>query len=848
VAAVTASAVKRLQADLYAADSFTGFEEDFEGGVRLETTSTTLVQSVSADSNVTDLDGRPGLQGAAPFYVAKVRWGGTQSRAVEFTNFQAQLHPNPNGTGVEVVYWLVQPYAVYEVGPDATWLELVPLASPVAVEEVGTVEHAVTFTFPTAVQPKQYGIPINGIPTGFTEPTTYVFLWAIDADGASVGNVAWRKDSTTASQTSSGNILSGIQLEMNPDGTFVEGASFGGCPRCRIQNGGYTTATLTFTTNPADLGAAPSGTVRFVGRSRIPYGCSVTWAADDGVAGWTTLVDGQDVTEVGLAAQQSYDVRVTLTTNTNLDATPTVTAIGVEEVALTRLDPMANTTGVPTWGIDPWTLKGEITSATLQVLHDGIKDYRDAITTLLSENDTGDMDVRIWLGSDTIDRGDWFLVDQFLVDDTQGLGAAGQVELLSPLQLLRNVLPVYSIAQASRVPYEIAAATITAAYADIVDNQVALPDRYRGDGPVDTEQVTKTVVDSDAKDELDALAFLAGGGLTSSQGTVKYVDFMGDKPVRAVFPMAETRQIAVSPGFGKRTPEYFIPYAWDQDEERYLSEQRYINQTAFDALGLGRIWGVQTLDDTVAQYIPSSTLADRIGARAIEFFSTGQITIEFESVYAYPELEPGDAVAVQTDRLIVKVPGSGQAIKGRVWALGIVAAVRGWWGRHFTVWVRSFADILATGTAVDVTGFLARYRCKVYDSGASQSVNQASSPVNMTWNSEEYDPGSMHDTGTNPSRITIAATGTYLLQFKASAYTSNGGLEGVYFRKNNSSTLAFIYGNTGTTGDFSLDTTVELDAGDYVEVQLQSYSGLGGTLTITTGSAAACSFAVTRLR
>lgn len=51
-------------------------------------------------------------------------------------------------------------------------------------------------------------------------------------------------------------------------------------------------------------------------------------------------------------------------------------------------------------------------------------------------------------------------------------------------------------------------------------------------------------------------------------------------------------------------------------------------------------------------------------------------------------------------------------------------------------------------------------KCRVYHSAAHTAVVQPG--VTMAWDSESYDPNTMHDTVTNNSRITVPVAGYYL--------------------------------------------------------------------------------------
>lgn len=127
----------------------------------------------------------------------------------------------------------------------------------------------------------------------------------------------------------------------------------------------------------------------------------------------------------------------------------------------------------------------------------------------------------------------------------------------------------------------------------------------------------------------------------------------------------------------------------------------------------------------------------------------------------------------------------------------------------------------------------AQYRCGAYNS-AGQSIATATwTSANL--NSEDYDVGTMHDTVTNNSRITVPTNGGGLyyvcgiLSFDSNAT----GVRAGRLRKNGATVLMQCnQPNAGATDAVSipLNTVISLSAADYIE--MQGYQNSGGNLNI----------------
>lgn len=124
--------------------------------------------------------------------------------------------------------------------------------------------------------------------------------------------------------------------------------------------------------------------------------------------------------------------------------------------------------------------------------------------------------------------------------------------------------------------------------------------------------------------------------------------------------------------------------------------------------------------------------------------------------------------------------------------------------------------------------------CQVYRSSTQSIANNTVTSV--TWNAENYDTGTMHDTATNSDRITVPAAGLYVceaaIQFQAAGdyteilmiLTKNGTI----FRTNRDRDP----GAANDVREIEIVRTIKLAAGDWVSVQTRQQNGAGAARTI----------------
>lgn len=131
----------------------------------------------------------------------------------------------------------------------------------------------------------------------------------------------------------------------------------------------------------------------------------------------------------------------------------------------------------------------------------------------------------------------------------------------------------------------------------------------------------------------------------------------------------------------------------------------------------------------------------------------------------------------------------------------------------------------------------AQFRCSAYHN-TTESISSATW-TSASLNSEDYDVGTMHDTVTNNSRITVPTNGggLYLITASVSFAANATGIRSTRIRKNGSTLL--LQGTSSTIGGsitpmIPLSTVASLNATDYIEVQ--AYQDSGGALNIGSSS------------
>ncbi|HEX6038036.1 hypothetical protein, partial [Longimicrobium sp.] len=718
VVATTAEDVRDRADEWAAADSLEGLFVRYDGGVEAGGENNVLLETGVSSAYLGD------LARAEHFDCARIELptGGFFAPAIVSAWLSPRVDPDEPKTvarwGMQLLWVARHNLAPGEPDPG---LRLHALHEPLYVDAAGELNpSAVVFDLAAAgvaIREPVVPPPYLGPNPGQAEPvpaTVFVHVWAAAADGSPATNAGWGYDPAGGVHDTGAYRLQRAVLGETAFG-WVYADALPGVPRLTLHACTLTPRTASFILSPVDLGTHPPAEVELVAQGETPLGTALDFQvrADDGA--WVSFHDGDLVATDNRAGggsdlsaasahpvsvRQVYHVRVTLTPSASVS--PVARAIGARAVERTLYEGESRWGGAR-WAFDPVTLKGEITDSSLTLVRTGPRDYRDPGTELLGRYDVADITVRVWLGHPTrLPRSRWMLLDAFLLEDYTSHGPAIELALLSPLGLARVKLPPAqqrSPHEVVREPIEYRNATLADVYQDLVASAIALPERFRGESPTSTATVTKRLADGEGKDELDAIARLAGGTVISSQGRVKWVDVRGARTLAAVFPREEVRPVRVTPGLRQRVPEYFVRYQWLAEAEdsggRYLSEVRSFHTAALSRLGTATLDAPRELPDVVARWIDTDVLAEAEAKATTEALGPGLMLWSFQTQHAYPELEPGDLVAVETTDFVARDPVAGRVLKGRLWALGVVAGV----GHplepaEISVWIRRFSDIV----------------------------------------------------------------------------------------------------------------------------------------------------------
>lgn len=898
-----------------AADSLTGLTVLDEGIVQLVDATSTLIQQTAHPNNITDLNT------AFPLFTAMVEWGGTEPAEIAIKRVKAWLNPRLNVSNArQVAFWKLRLFRLSDALPVLSLSRqfiLQEIADPIQVAVSGDAAGEVLFDYSAMAvvdrpKPKRWGTPIiwdntllgNLFNTG-PVATTFFVIYALKLDGTPAGNVGWGYDAGVASVTTGGNILSGRKLKAPtanllglfknfPTPTHADDGTIPGTPHLVVEHGTFVSDEIAFTGvgNRIDLGAVPTGDVEFSIRGAAPQGTTLQGEVrNDADTAWVPFTDGQKSTELaGVGKNQTYKIRALLTTNASGNLTPALTQLGVREVTTIDLSDIADPQSVR-WSIDPVECKGEIAELRLRAIRDGAPDFHAAVEDLLGENDLANIELRLWLGDRALSRDKWLHLDDFLLDNQHPTGPEVELVGLSPLVLLRDLLPPYSpgtayppdgtfsnpgawtdlaggssnlhltvdeqpdpdetdgiqspldpsaaniiftlptpadvVGRRHIVEYEyqkdvdagktialtvrlkqsttniairsggvladipsgwtlgsfelteaeVAAITdypnlrlefeaqvsgaggsrraqiswcdfrtggkrtaisytnqsLKAVYDDLLASRLEVPARYRGPGVEDTvtlvskelQPPSSVVYERDnitSKTEVDAIARLAGRALTSQQGRIIALDLFGPKAIAATFPSDEIRVLSATPGYEHRIPEYFVKFRWDATKGEFTDEVRAFHGPALTALSDTRMDPPREEEEEVAKWIQDDATARALARRQVDSFGPGLLQWEFESNYAYPEIQ-GDLVAVEVDQFLARDPVANRVLSGRLWALGLAFPMDAW-GKRFRLFIRSYSDLLSNAETADRPGIGDDARIVLWDAHALYALRK----------------------------------------------------------------------------------------------------------------------------
>ena len=226
-------------------------------------------------------------------------------------------------------------------------------------------------------------------------------------------------------------------------------------------------------------------------------------------------------------------------------------------------------------------------------------------TALLARYHIAQLEFRVWLGhtSDTRYK-DWLHLQTYTIEDTSFKDASITFHCVTALERLGVTIPAFS--GSSRTVKEYSNSAIDVTYADLLDSQISLPARFRGEVPQVTTQVGNRIEEERGKDMLDAIAFLADHAVICSQGKVKAVPMAATgQPISAI-PREEIVYATLTPGFRSRIEEFFVPRGYDHTERTYLDEIRVFHADAISRLGRTYLDPPDVLEDRLHTLNPGA--------------------------------------------------------------------------------------------------------------------------------------------------------------------------------------------------------------------------------------------------
>lgn len=446
-----------------------------DGGIRLLATagaavgpSAHPVYFTSKDTNVAgeyiDPISTAAFWSGCKFVGVRGRWTGTAAN-VAYGSVQAFLNPRVTGTINKYVQtWelIIYQLAYDPLNVDPTTLQpyvtLQPLVRAYTDAKLSDSPAVVTFNFTdnglstgksTPWHPDVF-VPDNAAdPVGNRGAEYFIAIHGYDATGARSINIGWGYDNTQQSfaSGSGSNFVNLDAYEVAPQvAATIPGGQVllvaSGIPHLQFVPVTFaSTATVTFSAVPLDLGSVPSAAslVEFAIRAETPLGTSAPAQVQvDPAGGYVSFTDGQTADVLGLAAARKYDIKVTLNASSALDRTPIVRLLGARVVAKTDLGDVAEVIAYNEH-TDPITHVSEIETCTIRGYHDGERDYRAQVQNLLSQNAPGQFYFRLYIGDRKLSKPDqWLHLDDFFPEDVDFQDAWSDILCVSCLSQLRQ--------------------------------------------------------------------------------------------------------------------------------------------------------------------------------------------------------------------------------------------------------------------------------------------------------------------------------------------------------------------------------------------------------------------------
>ena len=710
---VTASALKNKESDFSGADSLVGLEIITGGGVRLSQSATgEYVDNVSTfvenAARSIILDNRPTRFRSI---TAETAWKDDRDKPI----FRGEAVIDLVAGVGEAVTVSAQLFLVGIIDerslPNTGTYQLISKSAAITVPAVnGTVE----FIFdPLNLGNIRSGTlgplfrPFDGSPSfNQPDPITIMWVWGTQDDGSPATIGKWEADGDNQKVDPGGStqLIRSFEFSFSGGNYIADFATRNGVPGFSLFGAEYITASIEWTTNPLDLGQAPgadtelklqlltvtpSDTAINAEIKEAGGGAYQFFANDDLIGVDNTPTGGFDLSS--LTRVQAYDIRVKLTPSSNLAVTPQLIRVGLAEVTSTIVDGEID---VETFdaACDPITCDAEVATASIVIRRDGVKDYRSFAEELFSENNFSGITMRILIGHDQIARGDWLAVDTFKIRNMDPSGDGLAVDLVSSLFDMLAAFPPEG-SRTSPDLYTFAATDIGGAWQEIHDT-LAIPTDLVGDGPPAGAPIEQRVI-ADIRQAIDLrteLDFISGGVTISRQGVFEFRDLFDDTPPDPdlAIELSEYEVLGWDDGTDRRIPEVQIifpePGSAQFTEKSYSAPFEVVD--AFGTLGGGQ---PTVFQGSIMEWVPrlpfNEAIGDAVGERLVDNFSTGLLQLRIRARTPRPNIEIGDVLNLDQDRLVTRDPFTGEAIRGRSAVSARVTGVHDVMGTELTLWL-----------------------------------------------------------------------------------------------------------------------------------------------------------------
>lgn len=502
------------------------------------------------------------------------------------------------------------------------------------------------------------------------------------------------------------------------DGSDSSSHRKAGQMRCELVVSQYPSGTSTIK-KQLDLGSVPASAaaVEFGAIFDKPVGttCNPQVSKDD-IAAYVTFADGQTAADLSLPAQQTYFLRYQMVSDTNRESSPRGVELSVKEVARVDVTDLVRLSDGD-YSIDPRNMRSEIRKITVDVIRDGSRDFLDRASRLAYENHPNALEIALYIRADkstTPPRDEWMLIDVFSVIDSESFFGAERFTATSVLEKLKRDIPrAIETSPGSdvflRTPIQFIDDSAATVFSTLL-TEAQVGGRHKGQPPVNTltdPQDGSTVTPSLTKDiiklvevkrEMDRLALIMGGAVITRAGRIAFIEMFGEKSTVGFLSAEEIRVERTPRNLPERTISYRVPFGFDSDRDEFTSEVVTIDSDALANLGVPTIKRRSAeLDDEAAKYLPDAEHARAVGFPLIKAFGGGVLfPWQLTSIIPHPEWEAGDMLGIETDRITVRDPIDNRGLKGRTFTKAVIAGSNPQ-GTRFTLWVRSFSDIINIG-------------------------------------------------------------------------------------------------------------------------------------------------------